>query len=573
MKKGKGDFYCRYIKRMLDVICALAAMLVFCWLYAIIAILVRVKLGSPMIYKSQRIGKNGKRFTLCKFRTMNDERDKDGNLLPDEQRVVGLGRFLRNYSLDELPEAWNILCGDLSVIGPRPLPPKYLRYYTEAEKHRNDIKPGLSGLAQVNGRNKLRWEEKFSYDLEYAKTCCFALDVKIVIQTALKAIRRKDVVTGDTVVIGDYMSKPLDIERKAQVFDEIGSDFFEELNTTQNILSDSASAFYLDSGRSAIRLVLRSIKASQKRAVLPAYTCETVILPFIELGYSVDYYNVNRDLIVNYDEFRQLIEQLKPSVVLVHAYFGFDTIQNIREYLEQLSNSGIVVIEDLTHSLFLSNRRTCSNFCVGSLRKWTGVSDGGFLAVCTGECPIESPDIENTKYIKSRCAAQELKREYAKSLDISIKDKYRSLFAASEAYLDEQTEIYTMSSTTRNLILGIDYEQLKKLRRANYCYLLNAFSSIKQVSIPEALKNQTDAPLYFVMYVDGCRTALQKHMAEQNIYLPVIWPMPPQVIGKCSSSVEFIYSHILAVPCDQRYEISDMERISLSIKCFFSKGT
>ncbi len=573
MKKFKGDFYSRYIKRMMDVICALAAMLVFCWLYAIIALLIRVKLGSPSIFKSQRIGKDEKPFTLYKFRTMTDERDEDGNLLPDEQRVVGLGRFLRNYSLDELPEVWNILCGDLSVIGPRPLPPEYLRYYTKAEKHRHDIKPGLSGLAQINGRNNLRWEEKFAYDLEYVKTCCCALDVKIVLQTVHKVIRRKDVVTGDTVVIGDYVAKPLNIERKSQVFDEIGSDFFEELNSTQNTLSDSPSTFYLDSGRSAIRLALKHIETSEKRAILPAYTCETVILPFIEAGYSIEYYNVKRNLLVNYDEFRQLIEQTTPSVVLVHAYFGFDTIQNIREYLAHLSTSGIVVIEDLTHSLFLSNLLICSDFWVGSLRKWNGVPDGGFLTVCMGTHPIEAPEIENTRYLESRCAAQELKREYAKSLDTSTKDKYRSLFAASEGYLDEQTEIFTMSSTTRNSITGIDYEQLKERRTANYNYLFNSLTDIPQISIPEALSNQSNAPLYFLMYVDDCRAALQKHMAERNMYLPIIWPMPPQVFGKCSSSVEFIYSHIIAIPCDQRYEISDMERIAMSIKSFFSKGT
>ncbi|PKM71562.1 MAG: hypothetical protein CVU91_13255 [Firmicutes bacterium HGW-Firmicutes-16] len=563
--------YCRYIKRMIDIICALAAMLVFCWLYAIIAILVRAKLGSPVIFKSKHVGKNGKLLALYKFRTMNDERDKEGNLLPDEKRVVGLGRLLRSYSLDELPEAWNILCGDLSVIGPRPLPSEYLRYYTEVENHRHDIKPGLSGLAQVNGRNKLRWEEKFAYDLEYVKTCCFALDVKIVLQTVHKVVRRKDVVTGDTVEIDDYVTRPLNIERRPQVFDEIGSDFFEELNITQNIMSDSAAIFYLDSGRSAIRLALGSINPSQKRAVLPAYTCEAVILPFIEAGYSFDYYNVDRNLLVNYDEFCQLIEQTKPSVVLLHAYFGFDTIFNIREYLTQLSNSGIDVIEDLTHSLFLTNCRTCSNFCVGSLRKWNGVPDGSFLTVCMGEYPIESPIIENTKYLEYRREAQKLKRKYVESLDITIKNKYRSLFAASEAYLDGQTEIYSMSSATRKSIMGIDYEQLKQRRKANYDYLINELSDLSQISIPETLFGQSNAPLYFAMYVDD-RTALQKYMAERNMYLPVIWPMPPQVSGKCSSSVEYIYSHILAVPCDQRYEISDMERIATSIKSFFSKG-
>lgn len=213
MRRGKDGIYCQYIKRLLDILCSLAALIIFCWLYATIAVLVRIKLGKPVIYASKRIGKNGKPFTLYKFRTMTDAHDAEGKLLPDEQRVTTFGRMLRGFSLDELPEAFNILRGDLSVIGPRPLPLEYLKYYSDAEMHRHDIKPGLSGLAQVNGRNNLRWEQKFAFDLEYVETCSFLMDVKIVLQTVRKVICRKDVVTGDTVTIGDYISRPLNIER------------------------------------------------------------------------------------------------------------------------------------------------------------------------------------------------------------------------------------------------------------------------------------------------------------------------------------------------------------------------
>ena len=154
---GKDSFYCRYIKRILDICCALAAMIVFCWLYAIVAILVRVKLGSPVIFCQERPGKDEKIFKLYKFRSMTDERDENGDLLPDDVRLTKFGRFLRSTSLDELPEAWNILKGDMSVIGPRPLLVRYLPYYTEEERHRHDVRPGLSGLSQVSGRNFLRW--------------------------------------------------------------------------------------------------------------------------------------------------------------------------------------------------------------------------------------------------------------------------------------------------------------------------------------------------------------------------------------------------------------------------------
>lgn len=196
VKKGKDSFYCRYIKRILDICCALAAMIVFCWLYAIVAILVRMKLGSPVIFCQERPGKDERIFKLYKFRSMTDERDENGELLPDDVRLTRFGRLLRSTSLDELPEAWNILKGDMSVIGPRPLLVEYLPYYTEEEHHRHDVRPGLSGLAQVNGRNNMEWPEKCGFDLAYVKNCSFWLDVKIVIQSAYKAVLR-DGITDD----------------------------------------------------------------------------------------------------------------------------------------------------------------------------------------------------------------------------------------------------------------------------------------------------------------------------------------------------------------------------------------
>lgn len=157
--------YERYIKRILDFLIALVFLVVFCWLYAILAVLVRVKLGSPVIFKQERPGKNAKIFRLYKFRTMTDERDAEGNLLPDDVRLTKFGRMLRSTSLDELPEVFNMLKGDMSLIGPRPLLVSYLPLYSEEQAHRHDVRPGLTGLAQVNGRNSCSWEEKFAYDV------------------------------------------------------------------------------------------------------------------------------------------------------------------------------------------------------------------------------------------------------------------------------------------------------------------------------------------------------------------------------------------------------------------------
>lgn len=185
--------YEKYFKRVLDVFCGLAALLVFWWLYIVVAVLVRIKLGSPVLFKQERPGKNEEIFKLYKFRTMTDARDENGNLLPDEVRLTKFGRALRATSLDELPEVFNILKGEMSLVGPRPLTIQYLPYYSEEERHRHDVRPGLSGLAQVNGRNFIDWDHRLAFDVQYVKKITFLGDLRIVLQTALKFVKKEDI--------------------------------------------------------------------------------------------------------------------------------------------------------------------------------------------------------------------------------------------------------------------------------------------------------------------------------------------------------------------------------------------
>ena len=175
--------YKKYIKRLLDIAISLCSLLILSPVIMIVAILVRIKLGSPVIFKQDRPGKDGKIFKLYKFRSMSDKKDKNGKLLPDKDRLTKFGRILRSTSLDELPELVNILKGEMSLIGPRPLAVAYLPYYNEEEKHRHDVRPGLTGLAQINGRNALNWEERFSYDIEYVNNITFINDLKIIFKT------------------------------------------------------------------------------------------------------------------------------------------------------------------------------------------------------------------------------------------------------------------------------------------------------------------------------------------------------------------------------------------------------
>lgn len=205
--------YRNFFKRVIDIICALLAVIVFCWLYAIVAILVKIKLGSPVLFKQVRPGKkdkngNEKLFTLYKFRTMTDQMDENGNLLPDSVRLTRFGAWLRNTSLDELPEAFNILKGDMSVIGPRPQLVRDIVFMTDEQRHRHDVRPGLSGLAQISGRNAIAWEDKLATDLKYIQKITFLGDAKIVLKTVGKFLKQEDITEeGEATAtdLGDYL--------------------------------------------------------------------------------------------------------------------------------------------------------------------------------------------------------------------------------------------------------------------------------------------------------------------------------------------------------------------------------
>ena len=185
--------YRKYFKRILDVICSLGFILCFWWLYILVAILVKRKLGSPVIFKQQRPGLNGKIFTMYKFRSMTDAKDKEGKLLSDAERLPKFGKLLRATSLDEIPEFINVLKGDMSLIGPRPLLVEYLERYNEEQKRRHEVRPGITGWAQVNGRNAISWEEKFKYDVEYVDKLNFLLDMKIVFLTIKKIVVKEGI--------------------------------------------------------------------------------------------------------------------------------------------------------------------------------------------------------------------------------------------------------------------------------------------------------------------------------------------------------------------------------------------
>ena len=204
MKSKSNGLYCKLIKRFMDFLIAALSIIIFSPLLIILAILVRVKLGGPVIFKQERPGLNGQVFKLYKFRTMTDAKDENGNLLDDEYRLTSFGKKLRSTSLDELPELYNILKGDMSIVGPRPLLVKYLPLYNDEQKRRHDVRPGLTGLAQVSGRNAITWTEKFNKDIEYVDNVSLGLDISIFFKTIYCVLKKEGINSDSAATMEDF---------------------------------------------------------------------------------------------------------------------------------------------------------------------------------------------------------------------------------------------------------------------------------------------------------------------------------------------------------------------------------
>lgn len=216
MKHKKG-FYEKYIKVPQDIFLALIALIILSPILLVLAVLVRIKLGSPIIFRQERAGKDGVPFYMYKFRSMSDARDEKGALLPDEKRLGKFGKILRSTSLDELPSLWNVVCGKCSLVGPRALYMKYIPRYSERQKRRLEVRPGITGLAQVNGRNAISWEQKFEYDVQYVDNITFLGDWKIIFKTVGKVLKREGISSDTSVTMEEFTGTEMKRETEAVV--------------------------------------------------------------------------------------------------------------------------------------------------------------------------------------------------------------------------------------------------------------------------------------------------------------------------------------------------------------------
>lgn len=360
------------------------------------------------------------------------------------------------------------------------------------------------------------------------------------------------------------------------MYKEIGSNFWlnrnkdsEDKQVNLNHLQiNTADIAFLSTGRGSIAFVLDHIKLpeNKKVALLPPFTCHTVIEPFINAGYKVFYYRVNRDLSCNKKSFLKDIEKIKPAVVLVHGYFGFNTLSLIKDAILEIKEKGIVVIEDITQTIYSKFEYSQADYYVCSFRKWTALPDGG--------CAISSKEPFKYKPVEIDIKLQEAKLEafHAKHLyineDTGIKDDFLRKFYDAEQILCEQKSIYAMSRISKKLQGNLDINLLRVKRRKNYSILLEKLqdsNSVKPVfrELPDEV-----TPLYFVVYARCNRKELQNYLAKNDIYAPVVWPKPYQCNNAVNEEADWIYQHILAIPCDQRYDIDDMKRITTTLNDF-----
>lgn len=571
---NKG-LYKNYIKRILDIALSTVALIVLSPLLLITAILVRIKLGSPVIFKQPRPGKDEKIFYLLKFRSMTNEVGEDGRLLPDSQRLTKFGKFLRASSLDELLELINIIRGDMSIVGPRPLSIFYLPHYPSDLRKRHDVRPGLTGLAQVNGRNNLPWDDRFAMDIEYVDNLSFGLDVKIILGTVLKVLKHSDVAVRGANQVKDYGPYCVLKEegeggnRMADMtFSEIGSYFWlngtEETGSRNEInwlpsMNDSCFTF---SGRNAIDVVIRDILKNQRIDVVyaPSYCCISMLQEFVDRGLKIVFYDINFE---NGKFTYQIPEVLPHSVILIMSYFGLNTTETHRE-IERLHNSGALIIEDITHSLL--RKDSVSNSCdytVASLRKWFPIPTGGWAGKKNGVFS-EKPELDSNHAVEEKIAAMKEKFDYLTG-KVDSKENFLLTQAKFENDLIHVDRMLKIDDVSLSIIEHLNIDEIINRRRQNAEILINGLNNLFPIiQVPE-IDIAVDIPLFVpVLMETEKRDSLRKYLIGRGIYCPVHWP---EVMGATVG----IRANELSLICDQRYSVGDMKAIVETIKHWYDE--
>lgn len=359
------------------------------------------------------------------------------------------------------------------------------------------------------------------------------------------------------------------------MYKEIGSDFWlnkYEMLPNKALTLDFLGIDYFDmallsTGRSAISFTLEHIDPyiNTKTALIPSYTCQTVIQPFLSVGYEIYSFNVDKHLVCDRAELLRCVELYKPSVILLHGYFGFNTLEVLDQVIAEVRKNGTFIIEDMTQTLYSEFKHLDADFHIASLRKWGPLPDGGL--VLSRNIPLDSkPAQTDVELEESKLKAMHAKYLYMEK-NIGQKPNFLGLFREAEALLGQQDSYYTMGIMSKAIQANLNITHLRKQRRANYTSLLKHLLESDVVnpvfqSLPDSV-----VPLYFPVYVKSERRTIQQYLASHDIYCPVIWPKSTDN-SNIVEEVNWIYENILAIPCDQRYNADDMERIANTLMEF-----
>ena len=561
-KNQKHNFYRRYGKRILDVSFSLLAAGLLLPLLCVLSLLVRIVHGSPVLFSPTRPGMNERIFHIYKFRSMSNAKNSEGKLLPEQNRITLLGKFLRTSSLDELPELFNIIRGDMSIVGPRPLSKGYLISYTEEQRIRHSVRPGLTGLAQISGRNNLSWDKRTEKDLEYVRDLSFLMDCEIVFRTIVKVLKRENITIPDGKEL-DFAAYNLVQEEGVTVhmkgnttWPEIGSFFWMEDSVSEGNEKnktwcpqdqDSIMTF---SGRAAIALAVRDAKKTHeiKKAYVPSYCCLSMLQPLIDLDIAYDFYEVEFDG----SEIKYHIDRNKKcDVLLIMKYFSTD-VQGYDDTIHQMKKNGCVVIEDITHTLFDEEPANDeADYHVASLRKWLPIPAGGYLSKSTGMLSVK-PEKESNHAVENILRAMREKRDYITGAG-GNKAGYLQKFSSFEQDLIQLEVMLNIDDTSKRIIALYDVEKMKKKRKANADILYQRLKGIRGLSFLNTnYYSEKVTPLFVpVMLSTDKRDKLRKYLIDNGVYCPIHWP---EIMGATPG----IRKNELSLICDQRYSENDM---------------
>ena len=359
---------------------------------------------------------------------------------------------------------------------------------------------------------------------------------------------------------------------------EIGSTYYLAPHSTDSFPKKSlsqpnilkAGESYVSTCRSAIGLCLDKLCIERKVALLPSFTCESVLHPFLKWGYDVYPYPIGRDLKINWEQFKSVIDEIRPSVILTHPYFGFNTTEELRNHIAELRvNDKIIFIEDMTQSMFSGFKPLPTNYHVGSIRKWMPIPDGAFTTA-----PFHRNE-EDTELAEAKIKALTEKGNYILN-GKGDKESFRKDFATAESILDSRENVYSMSSVSREIFAHTEIEGLKDRRWKNYQYLLNHVinDSVLSNRIEVIQKDLTGdvCPFHFSAYVKKGRRELQQYLAKNDIYATVIWGCPTEFEVLINEDARYIYDHILCFHVDQRYNVDDMRRIVNTLSDYYKEN-